>query len=398
MLKKGKNIIKMNNLSSDLNVIMIGRFPYPKGMAGTMRVRYFAEYLCDCGVNTRIISIIQTSKSKKNGNYNGVDYESIGDDISSCRLNVFKYMKYYCDGLSRLVRYKDIKKKNIVYIYGPPQFDNIVMVLISKLLGYKIVFDIVEDYRHEESQRTITRIKNIFILFLEKRIRLFADGLVVISKHLYSKFSDLIDESKMKDITISSEIKDILITDEDNIIKIVYSGSFGKKDGLFNLIEAFELISAEEVRAELLLAGKGSAADISTLTRFIEGKSKIRYVGYLDENDFYDFLGSADILCSTRIDSDFSRAGFPFKLATYLATGKPVVVSDIGDTQCYLEDKKDAMLVRPGSVEDIKSAIDYLIRNPRKASLIGMSGREKCSIYFNPVTNGRLLLELLWAI
>ena len=48
-----------------------------------------------------------------------------------------------------------------------------------------------------------------------------------------------------------------------------------------------------------------------------------------------------------RPDSRQARGGFPTKLGEYLATGKPVCVTKVGEITVYLEDNVSAFLAEP---------------------------------------------------
>ena len=83
-----------------------------------------------------------------------------------------------------------------------------------------------------------------------------------------------------------------------------------------------------------------------------------------------------------RTDSAFANAGFPFKLGEYLATGKPVVASNIKDVGFYLKDRESAILVEPGSVDSIIEALEYLISHPHQAQEMGLRGKEVAQMHF----------------
>ena len=143
----------------------------------------------------------------------------------------------------------------------------------------------------------------------------------------------------------------------------------------------------------LLLAGRGSNEDIDPVKKNIEKKDSIKYVGYLAD-ELNAFLRDGDIMCMTRVGSRFANAGFPYKLGEYLASGNPVIASNVGDVGLYLENKNDAILIEPNNVQAIQQAIEYLIDNPIEAMKIGQNGKQKCKEYFDPHKNGRLILDL----
>lgn len=127
-------------------------------------------------------------------------------------------------------------------------------------------------------------------------------------------------------------------------------------------------------------------------------KNRIEYLGYLDDEKYYAVLSDADIPCMTRMESDYANAGFPFKLGEFLATGKPVIASNVSDIGVYLEDRQDVMLVKPGDAGEIEAAVEYLLSNQNIALKIGKSGRDKALQLFDYRLQGRALLDFLHAV
>ena len=93
----------------------------------------------------------------------------------------------------------------------------------------------------------------------------------------------------------------------------------------------------------------------------------------------------------TRFVSPFANAGFPFKLGVYLATGRVVIATDVGDVKNYLVDKRDALIVSPSSAQAIDTAIDYFISNINDMPNIGVNGFERSKEFFNPSINSKML-------
>jgi len=305
------------------------------------------------------------------------------------------------DGFRCLAKWKKQYHKNIFFCYGGPNIENISLICLANLLGYKIVFDIVEDYSVIDYEvNLLSKIKISSLIFLEKCLRFLADGLVVISRHLYDKYAkSLKHEDAIKLIPVSAKVEEIDHKRKfNNPVRIVYSGSFACKDGVDNLIEAFEDVYQRNNGVVLLMTGKGADENITRIKQKISGNIAIRYLGYLKDKEFYSFLREADILCMTRTGTDFANAGFPFKLGEYLATGNPVIASASSDVRYYLENMKDAVLIEPGVVAEIRNAIEFLVQEQETAMEIGRSGREKCRQYFDPEKNGDILMDLLYRV
>lgn len=396
---------KMAHCGIGINVVFLAKLAYPRGMAGTKRVQLFIDYLKSRDIGVALLLLNHgksTNHSEETGCYKDTCYRRIGSNLKPDLTLIWRLPSYVWSGFTCLQKWKIKNQKNILYCYGGPNIENISFVLLARMLGYKTVFDIVEDYSVAGplSGRRITKLITGSLIFFEKFIRYLADGLVVISRHLHVKYEDAV---KRKDtvrlIPVSAHAREPRTREAFNRpARIVYSGSFAAKDGVDNLVAAFNSLRTEERGIELILTGKGTEEDIATVKGMIAGSKAIRYLGYLEDEDYYRFILEADILCMTRIDSNFANAGFPFKLGEYLATGNPVIASECSDVSYYLENMKDAVLTKPGDIQALKAAMQFLLKEQKTALNIGRAGREKCRRYFDPGKNGALLFDLFKSI
>jgi glycosyltransferase involved in cell wall biosynthesis len=96
----------------------------------------------------------------------------------------------------------------------------------------------------------------------------------------------------------------------------------------------------------------------------------------------------------TRINSRFANAGFPFKLGEFLASGKGVIATKIGDVTRYLFNDVNALLIEPDSAGDIAAALSKFIRNPEKISSLGLEARKTAETYFDSDKISEKLLSI----
>ena len=152
---------------------------------------------------------------------------------------------------------------------------------------------------------------------------------------------------------------DTLEKKDDSAFTFIYSGSYGVKDGVDFLIDAFTRLSKKHNDARLFLAGQ-----INDKTqKSIAHNSAISYKGLLNESEYYNFISKADVLLMTRINSVYSNTGFPFKLGEYLATENAVIATKVSDVELYLKDKEDVIFADPSDVNSLVEAMEYAINH-----------------------------------
>jgi glycosyltransferase involved in cell wall biosynthesis len=289
----------------------------------------------------------------------------------------------------------------ILYIYGPPSLDNIPFLWTAKRAGYKIVFDIVEDddLAYHISTSCWHKVNNRIVRFLTRITLMQADGIIVISSHLQYKMERMVEGRipvHLRQISVDSSCFQSRPKRVHDTLDLLYSGSFGMKDGVGVLIDAFEVLAGKHKNIRLLMTGEPT--DSGPILNRIERskhKERIIFLGYLSDHKYYDTIISSDILCVPRIDLPYAHAGFPFKLGEFLASGKPVVVSRTGDVELYLKDLDSAMLVDPGSADAIVNAVDFLVSNQEAAKSIGHKGQSVAVNSFDYSAQGKKLFSFL---
>jgi glycosyltransferase involved in cell wall biosynthesis len=70
-----------------------------------------------------------------------------------------------------------------------------------------------------------------------------------------------------------------------------------------------------------------------------------------------------------------SLARCPTKLGEYLASGRPVVATGMGELDALLSDGENAFLAEPGSVRSFADAVLAVLRDPEHAEAVGRGGR-----------------------
>ena len=389
-------------MPGDVSVLFMGNFIYPRGMADAKRIQHFLDYLVEESISAKVLLLRQggapVTRESSAGRHRGVEYLTIGWDIRLDFFLLFALVKYLAGGIAALIAFRseNREKKKILYCYGGLTLENIPFVLFARLSGYRVVLDIVEDNTFlKEKLHLAGKLKWAAGEMLEKHIPRFAHAVVVISNYLHRLYRKELGESlPVCLIPITARCQERAAKEAPRGgITFVYSGSFAVKDGLEVLLQAFAEVHRRHEEAVLLLTGVG--ANLARYRELIDACPGARYIGYLEDAEFESFLREADVLCITRTGSTYANAGFPFKLGEYLATGNPVICSEVGDVNCYLSNMEDAIIVKPDDVQGVVRAMEFCIGNPGKAAAIGLSGQRKCREFFDPAVNGRKLVELM---
>ena len=140
------------------------------------------------------------------------------------------------------------------------------------------------------------------------------------------------------------------------------------------MIQAIKKLSDRD-DFRLLVVGDGDLRDSyqSMVDSFGLGK-KIIFVGYLSDNELPKYYSIADMFVLPSIDK---TEAFGIVYLEAMASGVPVIGSDLAGVRSVIDKKKNGLLVKPGSVDNLASMIQYLLKNPKEAKAMGKAGKEK---------------------
>jgi glycosyltransferase involved in cell wall biosynthesis len=196
-----------------------------------------------------------------------------------------------------------------------------------------------------------------------------------------------------------SRFKQNVLNDKPDKPYIGYCGSMSnKKDGVLILIKSFINIMNTFPDLSLYLAGPMIPKDDYLEQRNYISKNiaenRIMYIGSLTKEEIPDFLSNADVLALARPQSKQAEGGFPTKLGEYLATGKPVCVTNVGEIGYYLKDNESVFMAEPDSVNSFTDALKRALTY-KNAIEIGHKGRNVAFENFNKDIQTKKLYSFL---
>jgi glycosyltransferase involved in cell wall biosynthesis len=230
------------------------------------------------------------------------------------------------------------------------------------------------------------------------------DGLFVISNSLKEYFiKEGLPEKKVHVINMFVDTNRFINVPVTNDIKyIAYCGiiSYGK-DGVDILLKAFSDFQKHYADYYLKIIGRGVSSEeinsLKQLAKDLDIENKVVFTGQVAPNDMPLLLKNASILALARPDSLQSRNGFPTKLGEYLATGRPVVVTRVGEIPLFLKDKENAILANPGDPKDFARQLCWVADNYDVALEIGCNGQLLAQSEFNYKTQSQSALGFIKA-
>lgn len=163
----------------------------------------------------------------------------------------------------------------------------------------------------------------------------------------------------------------------DNRPKILFLGRFEPRKGLKYLLQALPIIKEKIPDILLITCGAGPLGYAYQEYVSKDIKDNIYSAGLIPSKDKPNYYASCDVFCAPSIGHE----SFGIVLLEAMATGKPVVASNISGYRTILEDGKQGFLAEPRSPEDIADKIIKILDNKELAKKMGELGRKKALDY-----------------
>ena len=180
----------------------------------------------------------------------------------------------------------------------------------------------------------------------------------------------------------------------DDEVVAGFVGTFGPWHGVEKLAEAIKLIPNERVR--FLLVGSGSLhAEVEKRLAVEVAAGRVIFTGAVGHDRVPGLLDACDILVAPHVPlADGSEFfGSPTKIFEYMAMGKGIVASRLGQIGEVLVDGETALLVRPGNVEELRAAILRLVEDEGLRRSLGVKARDAAEMEHTWTRNARRVLD-----
>ena len=132
---------------------------------------------------------------------------------------------------------------------------------------------------------------------------------------------------------------------------------------------------------ETLLAALGQARLPALISagQPLSAPPNVTVLGQLSPEEGRACMRAARCVALTFIDTELPSG--PLVLLDAMAHGKALVVSDVGGTRDYVEDRREALVVPPGDVNACAGAIRTLWNDPVLRRELGAAARARAATY-----------------
>jgi phosphatidylinositol alpha-mannosyltransferase len=154
---------------------------------------------------------------------------------------------------------------------------------------------------------------------------------------------------------------------------ILFVGRLDPRKGLEYLLRAFPLILRDHPSTRVIVVGGGRLPRQYRDNMDPEVAARVDFVGMVPPETIPSYYASCDLYCSPAV----GKESFGIVLLEAMASGIPVVASDIDGYREVISHGKDGILVKPGDPQAIARAVSDLLANTDARLRLGHNGRSR---------------------
>lgn len=166
---------------------------------------------------------------------------------------------------------------------------------------------------------------------------------------------------------------------DDGRPNILFVGRLEKRKGFEYLLKAFRFVKAAFPEARLLVVGRYDREDVEPFEWYVQHHhlGDVHFIGYVPPDELPRYYRTATLCCvpSTGFES------FGIVLLEAMASGVPVVASDIPGYREVLTSGVAGVLVPPANIDALASALISLLKDPDRRHAMAERGMAEARRY-----------------
>lgn len=332
-------------------------------------------------------------------------YLLVGDDKKNETINVVNIVSTKFKPKNRKERFfksgKYIKQKAIeidadIYHFHDP--DLLKLAMYMKKMGKTVIFDSHEYYFEQIKEKP----------YLNKYIaKIVAQLYRWYETYVCKKIDAVIFPCSVKGVNVfNNRAKKVVYINNTPIINndsnkgkpylerkniACCMGGLSYARGISYAIEA-----CYQANIKFVIAGIFQPSSFGDEVKSKPSYSSVEYLGQIDKSKIKEVLGISKIGISNLLDIGqyHSADNLPTKVYEFMQEGIPTIIHRNDYTEMVNSKYNCFITVKPNDVEEIKKAIEYLIKNPNIAQMMGENGKKAIDKELNWNNEEEKLIEL----
>jgi len=343
-------------------ICMVSTYTYPSFARGLeTHVRKLSEKLADSGNHVVIVSSTTTDY-----------YPNISEfTVNVYGLQPFKEVIFSIKSIYKILNIYKVQNIDIIHFHGPPLF-KFIGEIIARLTGKKVF------YTMHGSFNTSIRIY-LLMKLLNGRV-----NIITVSNEIRTKLNHMMLTNSLATIPTGITVSNFNDSrpSPQGINTLIFVGCLRKDKGAHILIRSFSEVLQRYESTRLWIVGDGpDMKSLKQMSADLGIKDKIRFFGQVDLDDIPNLLSQATIFIFPSIATSDSIEGTPTSILEAMASGLPIIASNIGGIPDVIANDVNGQLVEQNNSKELSEAIFNFIENPQKCYAMGRNNIEKAKEY-----------------
>jgi L-malate glycosyltransferase len=172
------------------------------------------------------------------------------------------------------------------------------------------------------------------------------------------------------------EARDVVGLKEEGTF-IIYVGALRTVKGVEYLLTAMKSITERDPSVRLLIVGEGAERQkLEGLVRNLGLERAVQFTGRVANEDIPYYLSASDLFVLPSLSE-----GFPITLLEAMASGLPIVATNVGDISTFVENNVNGFLVEPGRASEIAERVLQLLQDRRLNEYMAQNNLTKAKLF-----------------
>ena len=387
------------------HIVMLGESGFPRGLATIQRTILMSKAFLAGGAAVTVICRKGTQPRHeeihfpKEGKFEGIDYKYTANSIyrpdGFLKRNLHKIKGIFGE-FNYLRNLKNTKGIDLAVVSELKVVHITRFLLYAKILNFPIALNFME--MTSSMQHRGSLIKRINDYVLDKWLIRIFDAALPISDRLMEYYETVAPTKPRLKLPILCDYDKFDRPRLDDSPYFLYCGSFRYKEVRDFIIEAFERLSENKHMNLYMIVSGGSKAETAALQEELNSRftdPAIKLFSNIPYEQLVQLYVDAKAMLIPLRDTEQDRARFPHKIGEYLASGNPVITTNVGEILTYFSDGENALVAQGYTRDTFAEKMKIVLEHPSEASKIGMKGKETGLREFDYKVHGARLMDFV---
>jgi len=193
-----------------------------------------------------------------------------------------------------------------------------------------------------------------------------SDCVIVLSEQWKAFIEEIAPEANVKVIYNSVPIAKGKNKYKDH--NMLFLGRIGERKGIYDLIDA--ICEINDPLIHVYVGGDGDLKKANQRATVKHVEDQIHFCGWIDNNGKEKLFEK----CSTFLLPSYNE-GLPMAMLEAMSHGLAIIASDVGGIPSVIKNMENGIIVKPGDIEGLKTAIVEIDKDNSLKQKLGMSAR-----------------------